>query len=136
MPGCPACRYAGHPGRTIAKRASRKTGLTVAVRLSGELLPEASGEFCAELGGGCGHGPELAECGFARQVLHAAVWREHELVGGHVRQGLTDPVGYLLGALDGVIAEVQPSTEQSRPDWAVSIEICLAVLAASSGRNE
>ena len=51
----------------------------------------------AELRGGRGHGPELAERGLARQVLHAAVWREHELIGWHVRQGPADPVGYLLG---------------------------------------
>ena len=35
-----------------------------------------------------------------------------------------------------VLPASSASTAQSRPDWAVSIEIWSAVLAASSGRNE
>ena len=68
-------------------------------------------------------------------------------LGGHVLQRPSDPLGDLIGGLHGRVAQVQhaqddrlagqpPSTEQSSPDWAVSIEIWSAVQAASSGRNE
>ena len=87
-------------------------------------------QFCAYDRGAGDHGFEFSKSGITRQVFHAAIGSENDVLGGDIGQRAANAPNRIFLYLSGT------SALQSSFDCAVSTDTWRQLQPASSGRNE